>query len=170
MVQVQPTRTNSSLESHQRQLVDGSSPTYTRTNSALESHQRQLVDCSSPAYSSLFLPSVGFTLCRMQVAPFTNLNWAYQLHYYICFRTHRRRECFAEDRNAETLVASLAEICQRHDYHLLTEQGLSRSRSVSAQGGVQSKWSPPQFKPSRRAPLSIVKQYLHQQSAASRLR
>jgi hypothetical protein len=26
MVQVQPTRTNSSLESHQRQLVDGSSP------------------------------------------------------------------------------------------------------------------------------------------------
>jgi REP element-mobilizing transposase RayT len=55
----------------------------------------------------------------MQVAPFTILNWAYQLHYYICFRTHRRRECFAEERSAETLACSLAEICQRHEYHLL---------------------------------------------------
>jgi putative transposase len=87
-----------------------------------ESPQRQLGDGSSPACSGLFLPNVGFTLCRMQVAPFTALNWAYQLHYYICFRTHRRRACFAEDRKAETLAGSLAEICQRHEYHLLESQ------------------------------------------------
>ena len=82
MVQVQPTRTGAAPESHQRQLVDG----------------------SSPAYGGLSLSSVGFTLCRMQVAPFTILNWAYQLHYYLCFRTHRRRACFAEERSAETLA------------------------------------------------------------------
>lgn len=45
---------------------------------------------------------------------FTSLNWAFQLHYYLCFRTHRR----------QTLVASrldeiIREICNRHNYHLL---------------------------------------------------
>jgi putative transposase len=55
----------------------------------------------------------------MQLEPFTTLTWAYQLHYYLCFRTHRRRACFADQSHAETLAALLAEICQRHDYHLL---------------------------------------------------
>jgi REP element-mobilizing transposase RayT len=94
----------------------------TTTSVSPESHQRQLVDVSDPTYSGLFLSHVGFTLCRMQVAPFTILNWAYQLHYYVCFRTQRRRACFAEDRSAETLTRALAEICQRHDYHLLESQ------------------------------------------------
>jgi REP element-mobilizing transposase RayT len=80
------------------------------------------VDCSSPAYSGLFVSNIGFTLCRMQLPPFTTLSWAYQLHYYVCFRTHRRRACFAEERNVETLTAALTEICQRHEYHLLESQ------------------------------------------------
>lgn len=58
----------------------------------------------------------------MQLTPFTTLNWAYQLHYYLCFRTHRRRVCFAEAHQAEALTSALTEICQRHDYHLLESQ------------------------------------------------
>ena len=27
--------------------------------------------------------------------PYTTLTWAYQLHYYLCFRTHRRRQLFS---------------------------------------------------------------------------
>jgi len=55
----------------------------------------------------------------MHLTPLTTLTWAYQLHYYVCFRTHRRRLCFAEAHQGEALTAALTEICQRHDYHLL---------------------------------------------------
>ena len=58
----------------------------------------------------------------MQLAPFTTLSWAYQLHYYICFRTHRRRVCFAEAHQADVLAAAITEICQHHEYHLLESQ------------------------------------------------
>jgi hypothetical protein len=38
------------VESHQRQLVDASDPTYTRGHAgSMKSHQRKLVDCSDPA-------------------------------------------------------------------------------------------------------------------------
>jgi hypothetical protein len=40
------------LKSHQRQLVDGSSPTYKAEAWILKSHQRQLVDGSSPTYKA----------------------------------------------------------------------------------------------------------------------
>jgi REP element-mobilizing transposase RayT len=156
-----------------------------------ESHQRQLVDCSSPAYSSLFLLPVGFTLCRMQLTPFTTLHWACQLHYYICFRTHRRRAWFAEARNAETLTGALTEICQRHDYHLLEskvypdhlrcllslrpEQTISTmvqtlkanaSRECNRQLGLSAPlWARGYFaRGVGRVPLSVVKQYLFQQA------
>lgn len=56
----------------------------------------------------------------MLLPPFTSLAWAYQLHYYLCFRTHRRQPFFAN--NAEVLTKVLAEVCQRHDYHLLGHQ------------------------------------------------
>jgi REP-associated tyrosine transposase len=139
----------------------------------------------------VFIPVVGFILSRMQLAPFTTLNWAYQLHYYICFRTHRRRQCFAEDRNAEMLVASLTEICQRHDYHLLEskvypdhircllslrpDQTVSTtvqtikansSRECNQQLGLAAPlWARGYLARSvGRATLSIVKQYLDHQS------
>jgi putative transposase len=169
MVQVQPTRTNAFAESHQRQLVDG----------------------SSPAYSGLSLSRIGFTLCRMQLPPFTTLNWAYQLHYYVCFRTHRRRACFAKERNVETLTAALAEICQRHEYHLLESQvypdhvrcllslrpeqvvstaiqtiKANASRECNRQLGLAAPlWARGYLaRGVGRVPLSIVKQYLDQQS------
>jgi putative transposase len=50
---------------------------------------------------------------------YTNINWAYQLHYYLGFRTHRRRRHFAGSVCSERLAETVAEICQRRDYHLL---------------------------------------------------
>jgi len=53
----------------------------------------------------------------MYLTPFTSLAWAYQLHYYLCFRTHRRRPLFSS--KAAQLTKLVSEICARHDYHLL---------------------------------------------------
>ena len=50
---------------------------------------------------------------------FTTLHWAYQLHYYICFRTRWRREEFGTANRATALSRLLVEICANHDYHLL---------------------------------------------------
>jgi putative transposase len=53
----------------------------------------------------------------MNLTPFTSLTWAYQLHYYLCFRTHRRRQSFL---STESLLKEfITEICERHQYHLL---------------------------------------------------
>ncbi|MBZ5536450.1 MAG: transposase [Acidobacteriia bacterium] len=61
----------------------------------------------------------------MHIQLYEPLNWAYQLHDYICFRTHRRRAVFTSPTSLKRLTARLLKICQRHDYHLL-----------------QSKWCP----------------------------
>ena len=53
----------------------------------------------------------------MYLTPFTSLAWAYQLHYYLCFRTHRRRPLFSS--KATQVKELVSEICARHDYHLL---------------------------------------------------
>ncbi len=53
----------------------------------------------------------------MYLTPFTSVAWAYQLHYYLCFRTHRRRPLFSS--KAAQLIELVSEICARHDYHLL---------------------------------------------------
>jgi putative transposase len=50
---------------------------------------------------------------------YSTIYWAYQLHYYLSFRTYRRRAHFAEPVCAEKLTEIVSEICQRHDYHLL---------------------------------------------------
>ena len=53
----------------------------------------------------------------MVLTPFKALTWAYQLHYYLCFRTHRRQQSLPA---IELLLKTLiSEICERHDYHLL---------------------------------------------------
>ena len=51
----------------------------------------------------------------MFLTPFKTLTWAYQLHYYICFRTHRRRQSLP----AIELKDLISEICERHEFHLL---------------------------------------------------
>jgi putative transposase len=55
----------------------------------------------------------------MYLEPFDTLSWAYQLHYYLCFGTHRHRATFAAS-GSDTLISDLlAEVCTRHDYHIL---------------------------------------------------
>ena len=56
----------------------------------------------------------------MYLTPFTSLARAYQLHYYLCFRTHRRRPLFTS--RAAQLTEIVSEICARHDYHALEYQ------------------------------------------------
>lgn len=51
----------------------------------------------------------------MNLTSFTSLSWAYQLHYYLCFRTHRRRPVL----QATEIADIVKEICVRHDFHLL---------------------------------------------------
>jgi REP element-mobilizing transposase RayT len=53
----------------------------------------------------------------MYLTPFTSLKWAYQLHYYLCFQTHRRKEPFRD--NEHTLKSVIEEVCASHEYHLL---------------------------------------------------
>ena len=55
----------------------------------------------------------------MYLQPLSELNWAYQLHYYICFRTHRRKEAIADKLRNDFLTRELSRICEAHDYHLL---------------------------------------------------
>jgi putative transposase len=55
----------------------------------------------------------------MWMEPFTDLQWAYQLHYYICFRTRWRRKEFGEVKREAALSRLLAEVCDRHNYSLL---------------------------------------------------
>jgi putative transposase len=55
----------------------------------------------------------------MLLEPLKTISWAYQLHYYLCFRTHRCRSVFTTMEHVEALTVALREICERHDYHLL---------------------------------------------------
>ncbi len=61
----------------------------------------------------------------MHLTPLTSLAWAYQLHYYLCFRTHRRRPVFAARDHADFLSDQVRNICERHNYHLLNQQTYS---------------------------------------------
>src|SRR5882757_7152256 len=55
----------------------------------------------------------------MHLDPVEKLNWAYQLHYYLCFRTHRRRRSFEAEAQKEFFVDILAKIASLSDYHVL---------------------------------------------------
>jgi putative transposase len=57
----------------------------------------------------------------MYLTPFTTLTWAYQLHYYLCFRTHHRRPIFADGQCSNDLRHLVREISTNHDYHLLEQ-------------------------------------------------
>ena len=61
----------------------------------------------------------------MYLTPYTSLTWAYQLHYYLCFRTHRRKQLFTSATVEEKLAHLLAEIAANHDYHLLDHRPYS---------------------------------------------
>jgi putative transposase len=53
----------------------------------------------------------------MFLTPYEALEWAYQLHYHICFRTHRRRQFFAADTG--DLSDTFRRLYDVHGYHEL---------------------------------------------------
>jgi len=53
--------------------------------------------------------------------PLTEIRFAYQLHYDIGFRTHRRKAIFLSAARVDACSRRLAEVCERHGYHLLKE-------------------------------------------------
>jgi len=55
----------------------------------------------------------------MQVEPFKEISWAFQLHYHICFRTHRRKAVFDDRRRTVALSEALSELCNVNDLHLI---------------------------------------------------
>lgn len=55
----------------------------------------------------------------MPLEPLQAISWAYQLHYYLCFRTRRRHLVFNVPERVVALEATLREICAQHEYHLL---------------------------------------------------
>ena len=66
----------------------------------------------------------------MFLTPLTSLTWAYQLHYYLSFRTHLRRHCF-DGPHREVLDKVVREICHRHHYHLLQSQSYPQQLRLS---------------------------------------
>jgi putative transposase len=50
---------------------------------------------------------------------FTALDAAYQLHYYLCFKTHFLQPFFADSRVPSLVASVLNEVCDRERYHLL---------------------------------------------------
>jgi len=47
---------------------------------------------------------------------------AYQLHFYLCFKSHSLRPVFAGDGIPEVITEELRGVCEREDYHLLESQ------------------------------------------------
>jgi putative transposase len=58
----------------------------------------------------------------MENPAFSSLEPAYQLHFYLCFKSHCLRPCFAEQRVRDTLCEVADDLCQRESYHLLEAQ------------------------------------------------
>jgi putative transposase len=55
----------------------------------------------------------------MQLERYSEVNWAYQLHYYVCFQTHKRHLTFVSAERTAHLQRVFGEICECHEYHLL---------------------------------------------------
>ena len=126
----------------------------------------------------------------MYLTPYASLKWAFQLHYYLGFQTHRRKESFVD--NEPILKTVIEEICNRHEYHLLESKELpDQLRSLlslrpdqavakavqtiksnsSREWGLKFKTSPPLWAKGYLAQsvgdvrLDVVSKYLDEQSA-----
>lgn len=54
--------------------------------------------------------------------PFQHLEAAYQLHFYLCFKTHYLRPLFAGSEVQAAISSAVEDVCNRHRYHLLDTQ------------------------------------------------
>ena len=75
-----------------------------------------------PHSAFLYLPTRFRYLRLMPTPTFTSLEAAYQLHFYLCFKTHSSRPLFTSSAVQQTLTEVTAEVCNRNDYHLLETQ------------------------------------------------
>src|SRR5690242_8077309 len=57
----------------------------------------------------------------MHLTPLTTLTWAYQLHYYLCFRTRCRRTIFSSEASIKLLSELIEQISIREAYHVLEQ-------------------------------------------------
>jgi REP-associated tyrosine transposase len=53
---------------------------------------------------------------------FQHLESAYQLHFYLCFKTHYLRPIFAGKDVQVAIATTVEDVCHRHGYHLLDTQ------------------------------------------------
>jgi putative transposase len=51
--------------------------------------------------------------------PFTHLESAYQLHYYLCFKTHYLRNVLVGTTEQELVSVATETVCEKEGYHLL---------------------------------------------------
>ena len=54
--------------------------------------------------------------------PFKQLDSAYQLHHYLCFKTHYLREVLVGDNHCDLIATAAEAVCSREAYHLLDTQ------------------------------------------------
>ena len=55
----------------------------------------------------------------VQLEPFKQISWAFQLHYHVCFRTHRRKTSFDDQSRIAALSQALTDLCKLNDLHML---------------------------------------------------
>jgi putative transposase len=85
-----------------------------------ESHQRSWWIVHTQPAAALLSSKVQLSYARaMQLEPFKEISWAFQLHYHICFRTHRRKTVFDDQSRIAALSQAFTDLCEINDLHLL---------------------------------------------------
>jgi putative transposase len=102
------------------QLVDCSDTAYKRDcGSALpKSHQRSWWIVHTQPTAIVFQVRLSYARA-VHLEPFKNISWAFQLHYHVCFRTHRRRAVLDDKAKLTAASRMLAELCEVNDIHLI---------------------------------------------------
>jgi len=64
-------------------------------------------------------PNTGYHYATMRSPPFNTLDAAYQLHFYLYFKTHYLKPLFATTDEHALIGNVLTDVCAREQYHLL---------------------------------------------------
>jgi len=104
------------------QLVDRSYSAYKSDLplSLRKSHQRSWWIVHTRPAPALLSSKLQLSYARaVQLEPFKEISWAFQLHYHICFRTHRRKTVFNDQSRIAALSEALTNLCKINDLHLI---------------------------------------------------
>jgi putative transposase len=55
----------------------------------------------------------------INLPPFSHLSSAYQLHHYLCFKTHYLREILVSDNERDVIMTAANAVCDQEGYHIL---------------------------------------------------